>query len=42
MGLERLDALIAAAEEADLRLILPLVNYWKDFGGVPQYLRARW
>jgi mannan endo-1,4-beta-mannosidase len=39
MGLERLDALIAAAEEADLRLILPLVNYWKDFGGMPQYLR---
>lgn len=37
-GLQRLDSLIAAAEEFGLRLILPLVNYWKDFGGIPQYL----
>jgi mannan endo-1,4-beta-mannosidase len=37
-GLERLDALIAAAEEFDLRLVLPFVNYWKDFGGIPRYL----
>jgi mannan endo-1,4-beta-mannosidase len=38
-GLERLDALIAAAEEFELALILPLVNYWSDFGGMPMYLR---
>lgn len=38
-GLERLDALIAAAEEFGLALILPLVNYWPDFGGMPMYLR---
>jgi mannan endo-1,4-beta-mannosidase len=37
-GLERLDALIAAAEEFDLGLVLPLVNYWPDFGGMPMYL----
>ena len=40
-GLERLDALIAAAEEFGLALILPLVNYWPDFGGMPMYLRWR-
>ena len=38
-GLERLDALIAAAEEFGLVLILPLVNYWPDFGGMSMYLR---
>ncbi len=38
-GLERLDALIQAAEDQGLRLILPLVNHWKDFGGMPQYLK---
>jgi mannan endo-1,4-beta-mannosidase len=39
LGLERLDGLIADAEEHNLRLILPLVNYWPDFGGMPAYLR---
>jgi mannan endo-1,4-beta-mannosidase len=38
-GLERLDALIAAAEEFNIGLILPLVNYWSDFGGMATYLR---
>ena len=38
-GLERLDALIAQADANGLRLILPLVNYWKDFGGMPLYLK---
>ncbi|MFL6414676.1 MAG: cellulase family glycosylhydrolase [Bryobacteraceae bacterium] len=37
-GLGRLDQLISAAEEMELKLILPLVNYWGDFGGVPMYL----
>lgn len=38
-GLERFDALIHAAEEANIRLILPLVNFWPDFGGVPMYCK---
>ena len=38
-GLERLDALILAAEELNLHLILPLVNHWPDFGGMPLYLK---
>ena len=37
-GLERLDGAIFLAEQYGLRLILPLVNYWDDFGGVNQYL----
>src|SRR5258708_9509070 len=38
-GLERLDALIAAAEQNGIRLILPFVNHWENFGGAPAYLR---
>jgi mannan endo-1,4-beta-mannosidase len=38
-GLERLDRTIALAEVKGMRLILPLVNYWDDFGGVNQYLQ---
>jgi mannan endo-1,4-beta-mannosidase len=37
-GLERLDHLIADAEQAEIRLILPLVNYWPDFGGMNRYV----
>jgi len=37
-GLERLDHLIADAEQAEIRLILPLVNYWPDFGGMDRYV----
>lgn len=37
-GLERLDHLISTAEELNLRLILPFVNYWPDFGGMQMYL----
>lgn len=36
---EGLDRVIAAAGADGLRLILPLGNYWPDYGGVPQYLR---
>ena len=39
-GLERLDSLIASATEAGIRLILPLVNQWPDFGGIHFYLQA--
>lgn len=38
-GLGRLDHLIATAEDLNLKLILPLVNYWPDFGGMPMYLK---
>jgi len=37
-GLARLDQLVADAEAANIRLILPLVNYWPDFGGMDQYV----
>jgi mannan endo-1,4-beta-mannosidase len=36
-GLEHLDYVIDAARQRGLRLILPLVNNWADFGGVDQY-----
>ena len=39
-GLERLDRAITLAGEYGLRLILPLVNYWADYGGMSQY--AQW
>jgi mannan endo-1,4-beta-mannosidase len=38
-GLMCLDHLIADAHEAGIRLILPLVNYWTDFGGMDQYVQ---
>jgi mannan endo-1,4-beta-mannosidase len=38
-GLNRLDALIKAADDLDIKLILPLVNYWKDLGGMPAYVQ---
>src|SRR4029079_2278083 len=37
-GLQRLDHLIADAEQAEIRLILPLVNHWPDFGGMDGYV----
>jgi mannan endo-1,4-beta-mannosidase len=37
-GLQRLDHLIADAEQAEIRLILPLVNNWPDFGGMDCYV----
>lgn len=38
-GLERLDALIAIAEELSVKLILPFVNYWEnELGGMKRYL----
>jgi mannan endo-1,4-beta-mannosidase len=38
-GLELLDRTIFLAEQKGMRLILPFVNYWDDFGGVNQYLQ---
>jgi len=37
-GLQRLDQLLADAEQAGIRLILPLVNHWPDFGGMDRYV----
>lgn len=37
-GLERLDYALAAAAARDLKLIVVLLNNWRDFGGVDQYL----
>lgn len=37
-GLQRLDHLIADAEAAGIRLILPLVNHWPAFGGMDRYV----
>jgi mannan endo-1,4-beta-mannosidase len=38
-GLERLDLVIAAAQEQGVKLVLPLVNNWTAFGGIDQYVR---
>lgn len=38
-GLEKLDYLIYSAGEHDIKLILPLVNNWTNFGGMDQYVR---
>jgi mannan endo-1,4-beta-mannosidase len=40
-GLERLDYAIAKAGELGLRLVIPFVNNWNDFGGMDQYVRWR-
>jgi mannan endo-1,4-beta-mannosidase len=38
-GLERLDRAIAKAGALGIRVILTLINNWKDFGGIPQYVQ---
>eukprot|EP00775_Hariotina_reticulata_P002092 gene2092-2410_t len=35
-----LDWLIVEAGKRGLRLMMTLTNYWKDFGGMPQYVRC--
>jgi mannan endo-1,4-beta-mannosidase len=37
-GLERVDYTIKKAGEKGIRLVLVLVNYWDDFGGIKQYV----
>ncbi len=37
-GLEHLDYAIFAAGQRGLRVILPLINNWRDFGGIDQYV----
>jgi len=38
-GLQALDRVIAKAKEYSIRLIIPLVNNWEDYGGMNQYVR---
>lgn len=35
---ERLDYVVQRAAEYGIRLIIPLTNYWPDFGGMDQYV----
>jgi len=37
--LRALDKAIAAAKQHDIKLIITFVNYWRDYGGVAQYLK---
>lgn len=36
---EHLDRALVEARERDLRVIVVLANRWRDYGGIPQYLR---
>ncbi|PYU00010.1 MAG: hypothetical protein DMG38_09470 [Acidobacteria bacterium] len=38
-GLQHLDYVISKAGQLDLKVIIPFVNNWKDFGGMDQYVR---
>lgn len=38
-GLQHLDYVIKRAGELGLRVVLPLVNNWREFGGIDQYVR---
>ena len=40
-GLEHLDYVIYKAGKVGVRLIIPFVNNWNDFGGMDQYVRWR-
>jgi mannan endo-1,4-beta-mannosidase len=40
-GLQRLDYVVAKAGNLGLRLVIPFVNNWNDFGGMDQYVRWR-
>ena len=37
-GLERLDYVLAAAAKNDIKVIVVLINNWRAFGGIDQYL----
>lgn len=37
-GLQKLDYMLAKANQLGIKLILPLVNNWPDFGGMDQYV----
>lgn len=40
-GLQHLDYVVYRAGQLGLRLIIPFVNNWNDFGGMDQYVRWR-
>jgi mannan endo-1,4-beta-mannosidase len=40
-GLKRLDYVIYKAGQRGLKLVIPFVNNWNDFGGMDQYVRWR-
>lgn len=40
-GLQRLDYVLKAARDAGIKLVIPLTNNWRDFGGIDQYVRWR-
>ena len=37
-GLQKLDYMLAKANQLGIKLILPLTNNWRDFGGMDQYV----
>ncbi|KAL3446899.1 glycoside hydrolase superfamily [Aspergillus insuetus] len=37
-GLERLDYVVSAAETAGMKLVIPFVNFWDDYGGMNAYV----
>jgi mannan endo-1,4-beta-mannosidase len=39
-GLERLDYVVSAAEDEGIKLIIPFVNNWDDYGGMNAYVTA--
>lgn len=39
-GLQRLDAVVKAAEKYRIKLIINFVNYWTDYGGIAAYFSA--
>lgn len=39
-GLQRLDYVVTAAEQRGIKLIIPFVNNWQDYGGIPAYTSA--
>ncbi|KFY29514.1 hypothetical protein V493_02314 [Pseudogymnoascus sp. VKM F-4281 (FW-2241)] len=38
-GLQKLDTVVAAAEKYNIKLIIPFVNYWDDYGGMAVYAK---
>ena len=40
-GLERLDYVVYKAGQVGIKLVIPFVNNWNDFGGMDQYVRWR-
>lgn len=39
-GLQRLDYVVQSAAKRGVKLIVPFVNYWDDFGGMNAYVKA--